>query len=309
MKLTRILALCALVALIGQGCQPTGVRYMFDAPKAEVSPLKGLNGEDEIIEVTDFNGTNWAEGNNLFTVIHRGDDYLAGRLDLTTGQVSDLAIVPGYKEEKPLYWTRLEEDQLSGLGKCWGGCMASTPCGGTTGRYGFNAEKIAWGNENKKVMLSYQFEQIQQTQSTGYRSSQTVTTVNAALTQKFIEGDTIITIEKSDGFYKAFNSTGNIKRARYYPIDANTYLSFQPDGMDKDNKITDFITYNLKERKSMGADLDFPGDDGNFYVDGGVTRDGALVAIVTGEPGKYKVNRYNSTAFVKAVRLFRAVNQ
>ncbi len=297
------LVLLAFMLLSGCGASK-GVVYEMTEPTPEPVGIKGLSSDDQIVEMVDYANGKAAERNQLLVVVKRDREYHLGSLDFTSGTVSNLTPLQQYDPQHPLYWQKLEEEELSGLGKCWGTCMSATAIGGTTEKYGFYAEKEFWGDKDHKVTISYQFKKEEETRS-GWYTSTTYTTTQAKATEKFIMGDKVEEANQVSGYWGNFRSNGNVRKARYYPVGSEDYyFGAQPD-LPEQSEFVRFFVYYPNNNNMSGAQADYRSS--KPYVDAGVIRSGALVGIIVGKPGEYMLKRFSAPDFAKAIKLHRAV--
>jgi hypothetical protein len=306
MKKSVLIWAAIIVSILQVGCGANLVRYVMDEPPFTDIEVKGIDNEDQIIEVSDAYKNQVNDDGTFWCVVYKDGNYQLGKLNVETGEIKDLSPLSetDYSEEQSIYWDSFNEEGMGGGEACIGACLSQTAFGGTTDKYGLNAQKNIWGNPENTVKVSYQYTQEQST-STYY----TTTSWQSGATQTFSKNDKVATINVSDGYVHAFNLRAG-KYARYYPIDDNNYLGLQEQNKDGENMLY-VITYLLNfndesaNQKSFGARLE--NLDG-IYVDGCVTRDGKIACIILKKGyDKYIIQRANTKDLVKNVKMFRTI--
>jgi hypothetical protein len=289
----------ALVAIfVMGGCAPNIVRYKMDEPQnKQVFKISGLSLKDEVVEIFDTYSDQVTDETNLWICTKQLQKYSVGKLNVLTGEITDLTPITNYDRQKTFYWTMLNEQGM-GAGAQVGNALMAMTIGQSTDKYGFSAEKVFWGDPDHKVMIDYQYKQKT---SSGY--SYSTTTTQSAATQKFIKGEEIYSIGSSAGYSDTY-ALRMVKKARYYPVSENTYVGFQPNSQ-KMNTIADMFVYDISKASSIGADMDF--GKPNYYIDAAVTKDGKKTIIVTGMKGAYSIIVFNTSDVVRAVKLMKAI--
>lgn len=301
-----ILFFVITISVLQFGCGAKMVRYIMDEPTFQEIDIAGIDKRDEIIEMSDsYKGKINSDG-SFWIVVKKDGAYNLGKINVETGEIKDLNPMKDdeYSEDKSIYWDSFIEENLGAGGACIGSCLAQTPFGGTTDKYGLNAEKNIWGNSDNKVKVSYQY--VQERSSTSYS---TTTSWQSGATQTFSREDNVVTINISDGYVHAFPLRAG-KYARYYPIDDNNYLGLQADKLRTEKNINVFnYILNFKDeaanQKSFGATIEnLPGN----YIDGCVTKDGKSVCIIVDKPdGSYLIRKTPTKEIVKNLKMFRTI--
>ncbi|RMF54404.1 MAG: hypothetical protein D6748_16460 [Calditrichaeota bacterium] len=286
----------ATAILLVYGCSSSLIRYVITEPPVEAEiDIKGLEPKDKIIEVSDVYNGSYCAGDTFWVVVKRKKKYLLGKIDIRSGNVNHLVPMEAYDPRHPIYWTTLEENQMGFMGKVKGSFLARMTGNGTTDKYGFEAEKVFWGEQNHLVSITYQWKKNEDKMID-------IAYENSASTQRFLIGNDVIDMLASHGYNWAFFRTGNVRKCRFYPAGDNTYLGIEPNTLE-DTYVVTFVVFDTQLKESWGADLDFRVP----YVDGAVTRDEQLVGIVVGKPGSYSIKQYPVQSFVRNVKLHKAI--
>ena len=269
------------IALLLTGCGPT--RYSMKEPEFKDIQITGLGPDNEIVEATDVYNNQSAGDNAGWLVMKQGKQYQVGILDIATGSVSNLQPLDTYSPDKPLYWTKLTENKMSGGSKCLGACMSQTAFGGTTEDYSFIAEKYFWGNDQHRVHLEYS---LKKSASASFGSTSTSTETGGRL--KFLQGDNTMEPLSIYGHQDIFATNSNVLKSRYYPIGEKQYLSVQPEEPRGASRIA-IIYFDLgSEKSSWGAQYSIP----ERYVDCCISKDGKIIEVIMGKEGRYTLRRY-----------------
>src|SRR3989304_10598046 len=294
------------IFLLQFGCGAKMVRYVMDEPTFSDNDIQGISTSDEIIEISDTYKGKTNSDDSFWIVVKKDGTYHLGKLNVETREIKDLNPMSedDYGEANSIYWDSFVEENLGAGGACIGACVSETPFGGTTDKYGLNAEKNIWGNPDNKVKVSYQY--VKERSSTSYS---TTTSWQSGATQTFSKGENVVTINISDGYVHAFDLRAG-KYARYYPIENNNYLGLQAD-KTRTVGIVNVFTYILNfddesaNQKSFGATLEnLPGN----YIDGCVTKDGKTVCIIIDKPdGSYLLRKTPTKEIVKNLKMFRTI--
>lgn len=300
---TRILFVMVIFSFV-VGCAPSVVRYKMEEPvvQREVN-IRGLESNDKIIEISDAYRGQYDQEGKFWIVINRKPDFFIGKIDLNSGNVTNLKVLDNYDFDYTIYWDKLDETKMGGGEKvgraCLSGCCMGVPV--KTDEYGFDAEKIFWGDKDHRFQISWQWAQTSRS-----HSYVTYHTYEGKVAQKFLKGDNIVTINTNNSYGYFYNLVrGNIRKWRLYPVGEDTYIGAQPSLPLEEIAEVVFLAYDLKTSSSYGADMDFIGP--RYYVDTGVNRDGNLVSIITGSPGNYVIRQFPAKDFIKAIKLFKAV--
>jgi hypothetical protein len=298
-----ILILC--LSLLFSSCMPPILRYeLAEKPDFKSMAITGLTEDQKIIEVSDKYKDNLSDGTNFWIVIQENGEYKIGMFNLTNGKVTDLKALKDdeYNPENPFYWDNLQVSKQGFFGACCGACMAQTAIGGTTDKYSFNATKYVWGNKEFKIMISYSFVLEQKTINYGgsrysHGDTEVKTKSQGQCTQQFIKGEDFINIENFTGYDNGF-STKAVTKTRYYRLTDNIFTSIQPMTLDMTETSRLFI-YDLEKKSSWGAELQFKEQN---YVDAAVSKDGSIIGILVGTPGKYELRQYDTKSYIRAVK-------
>lgn len=310
---TKVLLLLVLFTapLLVVGCA-SSIQYIMEKPAFTRIDITGLSYGDRLVEVSDENKGDTI-GNSIFwCAVKVRQGYDLGELNAETGEITDLHPFPRgtYGPSRSIYWTTFRQQGLNFGQALLGAALSLTPIGGTTEKYGLYAEKDIWGNPNNVVQISYQYRKEESTQGYGKYYRKTSTNVESGATQSFLRGDKVATINIATG-YKSILGSRIGKYARYYPVDEDDYLGFQPAQM-LDGRTLYVYAYALNfadvagNQKSFGAILkNLPGD----YVDACVSQNGKTTFLVLQNPRnkRYFIEKASSIEFIRNAEMFMAV--
>ena len=305
MGLILLLAAMALTTACGAG----GIRYVLMPPEVKEIRITGLTPGDTIIEVFDnYKGKN-AELGNLWIQVKRGSSYLLGKINFNSGVVSNLE--PNYGDSaRYFYWTNLQESIMDEGSRMLGCCLSMTAFGGTTEKYGFEAEKIFWGDREESVKISFQYKRQEATYSYGGfitpAYSYTDTKEFGGAIQSFIKGEKIYGISRVTGYAHNFNVDGNVLKARFYPVNETNYVGIQPASLKKCSSVVLFH-YDTEQLASYGAVMDFP--SGIYYVDAGLPLDSDSFGIIDQSGDDYFLLLYKVDQLTRAIQLLKVMQQ
>lgn len=301
-----LIFVAVFTSLLFLGCSPNIVRYVADEPKYKDINIEEINSDEEIVEISEAYKKEIDKKGLYWVVILKDDEHFLNKIDLMTGKITRLNQKIEYDPDQPIYWDMFTEDKMDVGESCIGGCLAATPIGGTTSKYGFNAEKMFWGDPDHKVNISYAY-----SESRSSTSSTIYTTTSQGSTQKFIKNDKIVDINVFNGYVGAF-SLGVANKIRYFPVDKNNYIGVQPNSRSDINTITCLayvVDYSNESanQKSFGADFTLPVP--YYYIDAGVTKDGNTLSMVLLSGKKYILRKYPCKEFTKNIKLLRTVQE
>lgn len=280
-----------IITVLLTSCGPT--RYSMKEPEFKDIQVTGLDPKTEIVEATDIYNDRTAGDNVYWLVLKQDKKYQIGQIDITTGIVTNMKPLDTYSSEKPLYWTKLMEDKMSGGAKLFGMCMSGTAIGGTKEDYSFIAEKYFDGDEQHRVHVEYS---IKETGSQDWQAKRTEKSWAGRL--KFLHGDNTMEPLSVYGHQDIFTPNSNVLRSRYYPIGEKQYVSVQPEEPKGASRVA-LIYFDLgRDKSSWGAQYSLP----KKYVDCCVGKDGKKINFIIGKEGNYVLRQYFSESVISNVK-------
>lgn len=294
-KLTIYFFSLIVAALLLTSCGPT--TYVMKEPEFKDVVITGLSKGTNIIEVSDIYDNQLSKNNSYWIVVRSEKKYQIGKIDMVSGAVTDLKPLDVYSNDKPLYWTNLNENKMSTGAKLLGACMSSTAIGGTKEDYSFIAEKYFDNNDQHLVHVEYSIKESGRKDLYGGGTEE----ITWGRKLKFLIGDKILEPLSEFGHIHIFSSNRNILKSRFYPIGERQYISIQPNEPKGTNKIA-IIYYDLgRDKSSWGAQYKLPKN----YVDCCVSQDGKIVGIIIGKEGNYILRQYSSENMIKNVKALK----
>jgi hypothetical protein len=280
------------------GCGST--EYFFNEPKSNDVSITGVDKSDEILEISDSYKENYTDGKDFWIVINRGSQTYLGKIDFTSGTVSNLTVLNDYDiDKKSIYWSLYDED-YHGVGQKILNFLSPD---NSRKWYVFSGGKNVWGDSKKQIFYGYAWNDNSKVVSENVKFKTISNSEDRIIYTTFQNEDQTIFITKTYG-YSYFIDDGNHtgKKCRIYKVNNNTFIGMQPSDLTACDAIC-FFTYELNNQTGFGTSYGAKVKDlDGYYIDAAIDKEGKQIGVIYMRAGKYTLKKYDAMEFAKSIK-------